>query len=668
MRWLMPAALAGAWATAGAPMGKTDGAPTGVGTIGGRPDDSGRLGAPVDSRVGFEARQFLGRAPLMVTFDASRTAIDPAGSLGRPGFGAGDPASRRGPAGLRYTWSFGDGTFGAGRVAAHTYTQPGQYDVHLIVWSGRGVHASETFTVTASSGAGIPSGPVSANEARRFLWQAAFGPRAGDVNAVAAGGFAPWIDAQVAMAPTFMTAAQLTQSIALGYGYGPESLWDDFAIEAPDQLRQRMAWALGQILVMNNPQDTSSADTVYWGELTKRALGNYRDLLGYVTRSHQMGVFLTYINNLLADPQTGSVPDENFARELMQLFTVGLWMLNPDGTLKLGPDGAAIPTFDNATVGQFARVFTGYRWGQDFAQPMPMIPSRHEFGSKQLLNYPGVVPPGGFVAPIVSPGQQTEAAAQADVDLALDNVFNHPNCAPFVAQQLIQRLVTSNPTPAYVRRVAEAFEGFGPYGSGVRGDLAATARAILLDEEARDPAYRTNPFYGLTKEPTVIRWGLHRAMERIDRPAEVFPFRINTDSYQTQLDFGQSFMGSPSVFNFYLPHYVAPLTTMAPFGMFAPELQIYNDFTAMASQNRIHDELVVRGGTGEPGRYNAWRALSGSPAALVDALNDELMHGAMSAESRAIVLGAVTAVTGSTDRVRTAVWLVVNSPEFRALR
>lgn len=624
-------------------------------------------GATPDSRVRFDAIPFLGEAPLAVQFDATRSGFSSVRPSTRPGLIEGEENLRR-VNGVQYIWEFGDGAMALGARASHTYSAPGQYEVKLTILAGGALFAGEPFFVTASDGSFSLKEPVTPNEARRFLWQAAFGPRPADVSFIVANGFEAWIDAQKAMAPTLMTVAQLNQSIAQSYGYGPESLFDDLCVEAPDQLRQRVAWALLQVLVMNNPQDTADADTVYYASYIQRALGNYRDLLGYVTRSHQMGVFLTYINNLRANPQAGTVPDENYAREVMQLFTIGLWTLNPDGTRALDALGRPIPTFDNADVQQFARIFTGFRWGAEFADPMPMIPGRHEFGAKQLLDYPGAVPPGGFIPAITQAGQQTEPAAQADIDAALDNLFHHPNCAPFISKLLIKRLVTSNPTPGYVQRVAQTFEGFGAYGSGVRGDLGATVKAILLDNEARDPAYRANPFYGAIREPLVTRWGLYRTLERVDRPAEVFPFRIAGDTYQAQLDFGQSFLGSPSVFNFYLPSHVPPLTRLAPFEMTSPELQIFNDYTALATQNRFHDELVIRGGATEAARYAFWRTLAPNPASLVSALNDELMCGVLSTESRQVIEQAIQAITGNTDRVRSAVWLIVNSPEFRTLR
>ncbi len=627
----------------------------------------------VDPAAAFVASPYLGEAPLAVRFVAQEVSHAPVGRRGwmEPGAGGGRPAPGGpiwgGPP-IVYLWDFGDGAIDFGRDVTHVYTQAGEYHAELHVLEDGFFSKSEPMVITVADGSYDVNGAVTANEARRFLWQAAFGPRPADVNFIVANGYEAWIDAQLALAPTLMRVEDLQESINRQYGWGADTLWDDVCVEAPDQLRQRMAWALLQVLVMNDPQDDSSADMLYYSSYIQHALGNYRDLLGYVTFSHQMGVFLTYIGNMPANPETGSVPDENYAREVMQLFSIGLWALNPDGTRAADELGNPIPTYDNETVKQFARVFTGLRWTTPYSGPMLMVPTSHEFGAKQLLNYPGAVPPGGFIPAIAAPGGQTAAAAIADINAAIDNVFHHPNCGPFVADLLIKRMVTSNPTPAYVRRVAEAFEGQGEFGSGVRGDLAATVKAILLDPEARNPKYRSNPLYGRVKEPMVVRWGLYRVLERVDRPAEVFPFRINADPYQTLQHYGQAFMGSPSVFNFYLPQYVPPRTPLATFHFYAPELQIYNDYTAMATQGRVHDELVTRGGSTESGRYNAWRALSSNPAALVDALDHELLNGSMRPEARAIIVNAVGAVTGSTDRVRTAVWLVVNSPDFRVLK
>lgn len=560
-------------------------------------------------------------------------------------------------------WDFGDGSTGVGRVVQHTYASQGSYIARVTIPDQ--IDPSHTITgtvtITVADGTYDFHGPVTPNEARRFLWQAGFGPTPADVNFIVANGYEAWIDSQRGKPSTIITPQNLADSIARGYGLGVDSLFDDLCVEAPDQLRQKMAWALLQILVMNDP-NPGPVDCIYYSGYIQNALGNYRDLLDLVTRSHPMGFYLTYANNFKYNPETGAFPDENFARELMQLFTIGLYELNPDGTFMLDENGQRIPTYDNTTVQQFARVFTGFGSG-DYTGPMQMYPDAHEFGSKQLLVYPGVVPEYGFIP---QTDFETFEGADADIEAGLDNVFNHPNLGPFIAQLLIKRMTTSNPTPQYVARVARALEGTGPYGFGVRGDLFAAAKAILLDPEARDPAYRTNPLYGKLKEPLAVRWGMYRAFQRVDRPAEVFPFRIAAESGFLQSDLGESFMGSPTVFNFYLPAYIPPNTRLARAGMTAPELQICNDYTALAMIDRFRYELVIVSENAP--RVAAWRAMADNVDTLVNALNDELACGALSPKSVDIIKKALGKVTGSMDRVRSGVWLVTNAPEFRVLK
>ena len=309
-------------------------------------------------------------------------------------------------------------------------------------------------------------------------------------------GFAGWIDQQISLSPSLLTEAGFQQAIDSrdDNNLGPIAqqyfAWANLAVESIDQLRHRMAWALSQIIVINNDEDGTGTigSRNYYNFYLQHALGNYRDLLADVTFSYPMGVYLTYVNNARANPEAGTEPDENYAREVMQLFSVGLFDLNLDGTHKLDAQGNSIPTYSNDDITQFARVFTGLRvstiganFQESAGEPMRMDVTRHEFGSKQLLTYPGAVNNGFIPA-----RSETEANGISDIHFAIDNVFNHPNTAPFVCRQLIQRLVTSNPTPAYVGRVAAVFEDDG---NGVRGNLGAVAKAILLDPEARDPVY-----------------------------------------------------------------------------------------------------------------------------------------------------------------------------------
>lgn len=598
---------------------------------------------------------YLGVAPLTVTFDAGRTTDAEAVIAS-------------------YQWSFSDGVLGSGSRFARTFTQPGDYTATLTATDAGGLSGQASLVISVSDGAYNINAPITANEARRFLWQAAFGPDAASVAAVQQLGYEAWIDAQAALPASHILWADQEAHRLAGYGWnGAEEVWDDICVEGLDQLRQRMAWALIQIVVMNTSQvaSGSQAEGVYYSTYMDHAFGNYRDLLEYVTFTHHMGAYLTYIENRKADPNIGAVPDENYARELMQLFTIGTWELDENGVRLLGADGKPIPTYGNDEVKQFARVFTGLMWDwqqQDpFLHPMRIETDAHEFGAKQLLTYPGALPLNGFI-PAIPPASGTPALVVQDVQLALDNVFHHPNVAPFISRQLIQRFVSSNPTPAYVGRVAAAFEGAGPYGAGVRGDLLATLKAILLDPEARDPAYRSNPQYGKLKEPFVVRWALYRLLERVDRQNEVFPLRLGASHWNALESFGQRFLRSPSVFNFYPPEYVPPGTELARPAMFAPELRIYNDVTAMAALDIIRAEIITPDAPYEAARFAAWKPLASNPATLVDALNQELLYGTMTPEVRTVIINALNQIGSSTHRVRTAVWLITVSPEFRVLR
>ena len=321
---------------------------------------------------------------------------------------------------------------------------------------------------------GNPNALVSAAAARRFLEQAAFGPTSSDAANVQALGFQGWLDQQFAM-------GQISNYSALA-GTSQGGMAQQFLVNAvsnPDQLRQRVAFALSQIFV-------TSVNTIIWNGsmapyedmLSADAFTNYRQVLGDVTVSPTMGQYLNTANNAKADPTAGTVANENYAREVMQLFTIGTTMLNPDGTPQFDGSGNLVPTYTQAVIGETARVFTGWtyqpthgplQWN-DFINPvwpMQAYPAEHDAGAKLLLN--------GYAAPAGLTPQQ-------DLDAALDNIFNHPNVGPFVGKLLIQHLVKSNPSPAYVQRVASAF---ADNGHGVRGDMKAVLTAILLDPEAR---------------------------------------------------------------------------------------------------------------------------------------------------------------------------------------
>ncbi|MEM1026576.1 MAG: DUF1800 family protein [Planctomycetota bacterium] len=597
--------------------------------------------------------QFVGEAPLTLTFDGSASS-DPDDNINM------------------YIWELGDGTFTAGNVQmTHTYQNPGTYSARLIVVDTEGEFDDIRVEITVADGSFNVNDTPSEDDASRFLWQAAFGPTAADVASVRGLGFEGWIDEQMSLSATVLTQQQFDQAATVngaGQVFQQRFAWANNVVEAEDQLRQRVAWALIQILVLNNDQDNSGpiASRTYYNFMVENAFGNYRDLLSDVTFSRPMGEYLTYINNEKENVAAGTVPDENYAREIMQLFSIGLFELNPDGTRKRDGNGNFIPTYTNEDIKQFARVFTGLQIsniGGNFlireANPMRLDVGTHEFGQKQLLNYPGAVN-NGFI-PARTP---SEANGIADVNFAIDNVFNHPNTAPFICHQLIQRLVTSNPTPDYVERVAAIFENNG---FGVRGDLGAVVKAILLDPEARDRTYSANPYFGKIIEPFVLKWALYRVLDRRDAPTQPIGLRVRQLQFGEIDKFGQSYMTSPSVFNFFLPDFTIVNSPLDERGLEAPEMQIINEITIFSAMNDHNSVSISENGSEEGNVYDALRGLAGNPAQLVDRVDELLMYDTMSSEMRTILINAVGQVSGNTNRVRTAIWLTIASPEFQVI-
>ncbi len=376
-----------------------------------------------------------------------------------------------------------------------------------------------------------------------------------------------------------------------------DSFWQQ-ALAAPDQLRQRVKFALSQILVVSAENGTiaSLADShaSYVDLLGEHAFGNYRQLLEAVATHPAMGIYLSHLRNRKGDPVTGRVPDENFAREVMQLFSIGLLELNQDGTPRL-VNGAPVETYTNADTSGIARVFTGWSWAaptttdQAFngsttatypdrnVRPMQPYPQFHETGAKTFLGV--TIPPN--------------TSAQASMKIAMDTLFNHPNLCPFIGRQLVQRLVTSNPSPAYVGRVAAACANNG---SGVRGDMKAIIRAILLDAEARDAAKITDPQWGKVREPVLRLSNWARCFNATSASGN-WTIR-GLDSPSTSL--GQQPLRPPSVFNFYRPGYTPPNTAIATAGLVAPEFQIVGETSVVGYVNFMQGVIVHRrGGRGQ---------------------------------------------------------------------
>lgn len=532
-------------------------------------------------------------------------------------------------------------------------------------------------------------------EASRFLQQSTFGPTEAEINALVSSGYSDWFKRQLGLS----TNSAVTDVLAKTADYaqrqealGPRVILDfsyRAQIEQADQLRQRMVFALSQIIVTSIEDPTLSenlpAIAGYIDTLNKNAFGSYRDLLEEITYSPAMAYYLTYLNSQKANAQTGSVPDENYAREIMQLFSIGLVELNPDGTPKTNAQGQQIETYTNADITGLAKVFTGLSWadtsfggrfpesgqaGLNYA-PLKMWPSEHSPEEKTFL---GKTIPAG-----------TDGVAS--IDQALDALFAHPNVAPFISKQLIQRFVTSNPTPQYVQRVANAFTA-GSYtlpdrssvGSKTRGDLAATLAAVLFDTEARDLARRNDPNFGRVREP-VLRFAHWARTSNVNTPTILGANGLVNNLFVQESSspdrLGQQQYRSPSVFNFYRPGYVASGSETAAAGLVAPELQITttNAVTGYANFMRQMIQNTSQTTTFLPS-YSEFIPLADRPDVLVDKLNLVLTANTLSAETRTAIVNALNEITIRTDRqgedyrnrVNLAVLMMVLSPEFAVLR
>ena len=528
-------------------------------------------------------------------------------------------------------------------------------------------------------------------DAVRFLLQASFGPSLADVNALVSKPYGTWISEQMALPwqPDHVNAvqAQYDQGDAWrpnGANYTPawvgQSFWKT-AATAPDQLRKRVAFALHQIFmasqVDSNLYHQARAVAAYHDLLGKNAFGNFRQLMEDMALSPAMGIYLSHMRNRKEDAATGRVPDENFARELMQLFTIGLHELNTDGSVKRDSAGNPVETYGNADVMAMAKVFTGwgwafadseltdakFRWGNPSTSaagdlrtdllPMKAYPGQHSTAAKTVFAgkaWAVNIPAGG--------------TAQADLKLALDGLFKHPNVGPFIARQLIQRLVASQPSPAYVARVAGIFNNNG---NGVRGDLAAVVRAILLDTEARNTA--PSGYAGKLREPVlrVAHWA--RSLGAQSSSGQ-WAMAWELDSVS------QRALAPASVFGYFRPGHVPPNTSFASRGATAPEFQIINESTVAAWINTA--EGMAGGGLGWNGTAADVKvdlaalgalAADGNLAPLVDRLDLLLLGGRMGASLRQSVQDSVASVPASsadaaTNRARAASFLVLASPAY----
>jgi uncharacterized protein (DUF1800 family) len=517
---------------------------------------------------------------------------------------------------------------------------------------------------TTLTAAAVPTKPATQAEAVRFLNQATCGATLADIDRLMQIGYVPWLDEQLAMPAQFSHLQQVKRVAAQRqndqHWNNRPTIWDVndsmwLGMIKNDQLRQRIMFALSQIFVVSLRDGSTyylgSGLAAYVDMLSTKGFGNWRDLIESVALSTAMGSYLSHIYNQ-EDLANGVRPDQNFAREVMQLFTIGLWQLNADGSRKLDNNGQPIPTYNAADVAGAAKVMTGWTFDTATAQhwdnyygfwaaadmpvqerPMKAFPAYHSKSEKKFL---GVTIPASAVSNPVG-----------ELKILLDTLFNHPNTAPFFCKQMIQRLVTSNPSAAYISRVVAVFNNNG---SNVRGDLKAVIKAILLDSEARDNASVSLPTFGRVREQ-ILR--MTQVMRVFNARTDANPdsFGIGLWSYDRRKGLWQTPLGSPTVFNFYFPGYMPPNSTLSAQSLVAPEMQIVTQSSSEDTWWLFKDMLQNGGLTdccSEAERntyylkldYSQWLPLVANPASVADRLNALFMAGQMSAQLKnAIVAG-----------------------------
>lgn len=546
-----------------------------------------------------------------------------------------------------------------------------------IVWFGA---ASAQTLFSNGFEPSVPSFPQSDAEAARFLTQATFGPTEADIQHLRSVGYNAWLNEQFALPPSYQVP-YLDYVDSLGepvYHNARMEAWWMHAVQAPDQLRQRIAYALSQIFVISDQSDAIGgpyAVAYYYDLLIANAFANYRNTLETVTKSPAMGAYLSMLGNRAPDLAQNIRPDENYAREIMQLFSIGLIELNSDGTpILMGPD--PVPTYDQFQIKAFAHVFTGWHFGNctgfDFCFPgypeaigweMPMQP----FSEYHHIEVDADPDNDVLLMGVMRPAGGTP---ESNLDFALDNIFQHPNVGPFIARRLIQNLVTSNPSPEYIERMTAVFDNNG---SGVRGDMQALVRAILMDEEARLGHQQDPMVFGKVREPVLRQTHLWRAFS-----AESEDGRYR--NWNPEFAFGQGPMRAPSVFNFFLPDYQPP-GEVEQANLFAPEIQIITETFATRTDNSLFWQAAIEheGSPGEPYFDEGtiildlapFMPMASSPANLVDRLNVLLMNGQMSSFMRTTLINYLTNIPFSSGddtggRVRTweAIHLIMTSPEY----
>lgn len=480
--------------------------------------------------------------------------------------------------------------------------------------------------------------PVTQHSAVRFLNQASFGPTLASIAAVQTQGVDYWMAQQ----------ANLPESGLPDSNNVSDVVNQQFANMAngQDQLRQRMMFALSQIIVVSSNKNIYGPELKPYAQLlSKHAFGNYRALLRDMTLSPAMGKYLDLANSVKATASTS--PNENYARELMQLFSIGLKKLNMDGSLQLDNQGQPIPTYDQHTLREIARALTGWTYPTQpgntpqgtnweyFVGVMEPRPGNHDTGSKTVLN--GQVIPAG----------QT---VTQDLESVIDNIFQHPNVPPFVATRLIRAFVTSNPSPGYIERVAQVFENNG---SNVRGDLWAVLKAVLTDTEAQTPVSVDS---GHLKDPVLHVLNLARALGAQVNDPNMYGYIFR--------NLGELVLSPTTVFSFYSP--LAPLPGHN--GMFGPEFQIYSPGLAIQRANFIYDILNGQMGSSLAFSLAPFTAVANDPAALIEKVNQTLFFGQMSNALKQTLITLTQATPYAQDRALGALYLAAISSEYAVQR
>lgn len=505
-------------------------------------------------------------------------------------------------------------------------------------------------------------------DAYRLLEQATFGPTVAEANRVLEIGFDAWLNEQfAATSSNYQNLVQLQQGQFVKYPVQLQFFRN--AMTGQDQLRQRVAFALSQIVVaadvgnQDGDGDPTAMVSQYHDILLRNAFGNYRTLLREMMVSPILGTYLTVVNSKKSNPATGEEPDENLIREFWQLFTVGTYRLNIDGSVQLDAQQRPLETYTIAEIQEGARALTGWNYAPRAGQPnqgdnnplnpfaaMIPNPANHDTGEKMLL--------GGQMIPA---GQTVEQ----DLNSVIDNAFNHPNVGPFIGRQLIQHLVTGNPSSAYIARVAAVFNDNG---QGVRGDLRAVVRAILLDPEARGNSKSATDF-GKLREPALFLTHLFRSLNCTGGMWGI---------PQRSRGMGQDIFSPPSVFSYFQPDFRVVINGQP---IYAPTAQLLSTSSIIQRMNLLNDLLfsnIQAGGNPNPTGSNGttvminlapWDQLAANPAQLVDGLNEALLHNSMSPQMRQVVINAVNSIQNNNrQRVQTAIYIIAASMQYQVQR